>query len=274
MSELATETHNDEPASTELLDAIDGLIDNPGQDTPEVIEGQEEAVRPAEDDIEASDDSDSDDDTGEDLDVAIDTDAEENETIDYELEIPLGDGLEPVKLGAMKDVYQNLERERSAVDKQRMSLINQEQELDQFMQSSGIEIPRGFQEHMQRQQETYLQGQHELMMQMVPEAQDKESFAKMRAGIEEVALASNFTVEEISKFSDARVIHAFNRLAVFEAKQKNAQETVVQLKSKSKLKGVKPKPRTKQSKIDKQFNDALKGNSDDAKLAAIDAMLG
>ena len=273
MSETA---QNDAPASQELLDAVDGLITgNFNDDTdPELPMGQDEEIidSTASTDALESDteqpEKDAADEQGENQVL------EEESDIDYALDIPLGDGLEPIKLGAMKDAYQNLERERGAVDKQRMEVIANEQELNSFMVQSGVEIPRGFREHMQRQQEQHLQSQHELMIKMVPETADKEGFAKIRAGIEAVALESNFTVEEISKFSDARVIHAFNRLAQFEAKHKAAQETVHQLKSKPGLKAVKPKPRTKQSQLDKQYNDALKSNDDNAKMAVIDKMLG
>jgi len=220
---------------------------------PEVDENQE----PVEDDIEGTEQEAADD----------------KPDIDYDMEIPLGDGRDPVTLSSMKDAYQNLERVRDTLDTQRMSLLAQEQELNTFMQTTGVEIPKGFQEHMQKQQEQHLGAQHDLMMQMIPEAQDKEGFTNMRAGIAEVAKASNFTEQEIAQINDARVIHVLNRLAKLEARAKSAQETVVQLKKKPGLKGVKPKPRTKVSKLDKQVGNAMKSNNQDDKDAAIAALI-
>ena len=200
-------------------------------------------------------------------------DEPEETVIDYELEIPLGDGLEPVKLGELKDAYQNIERERSSLDKQRMAVIADEQELNQFMQSTGVEVPQGFKDHMQKQQHDYLADQHQLMIKMMPELKDKVAFDSMRKGIVEAAAESNFTEAEIAKVGDARIVHLLNRLAVYKAKELKAQETVAKIKAKPKLKSVPRRQTAGKSKLDKQVSNAMSSNNQDDKDKAIAALL-
>jgi len=273
---------NTEPTDSNL-DAIDALLSG------EPVEGQEEAEVGDDQGAEENVDLTAADRASEDTDD-IDTDSEEEDVeegeeedpegdletseIDYDLEIPLGDGRDPVKLGVLKDAYQNLEREKSSVDEQRMKVIADEQELNSFMGQSGIEIPQGFRDHMQRQQEQHLQVQHELMIKMLPEMVSKESFSEMRKGIVKTAMKSNFTEHDISQISDARVVHALHRLAVLEARELKAQETVKEIKGKPKLKSVQRRQKAgSKTETDKLVKRAMGSNNRDTKDAAIAALL-
>ena len=251
--EDAQETHDKTPenASNEST---------PTDDTPDVIEGQEGA------DIGASDAPDDDpegDDEGE---------SEDSDETDYEMLIPMPDDMEPMKLGEMKDMVSNYERNVRDVDQQRLGLIKQETELSDYMQQSGIQVPEGFREHMAQRQQEHLQSQHSLMMRMVPEMADPKAFDSMKAGIVKVALESNFTHQEIGELADARLVHLLNRLAVLEARQTKAQETVKQVKRKSGPKGLVGRNKTRQSKVDKIVAEGMKKGGD-AKYDAIAALI-
>lgn len=257
----------------ELKGEEEGAEATPTDDTPETIEADGDghtSSEPASEQIPEE---------GEavelegDLDTTDDGD-NDSPDIDYDMLIPMSDGREAIKLGDMKDMVNGLEREKQDVDSQRMAVLAQETELNQYMQAVGVQVPPEFQQYMAKKQGEYLEGQHQLMLKMMPEVTDKASFDTMRSAIVDVAKASNFSMKEISEIGDARVVHLLNRLAKFEAKEKQQQETVTQLRGKKPLKSVKPKPRTRQSKLDKQVQHATESNDSRVKDAAIKALLG
>lgn len=212
----------------------------------------------------------------EDPDVAIDTEDEVDEEIkvDYEVMVPFADGRDAMSVGQMKDMINGFEREKDAVGEDRMALIAQETELNQYMQHMGVQVSPEFQKHMAAKQHDYLEEQHGLMLKMMPELKNKQTFEGMRTNIVGVAKASNFSAEEISQISDARVIHLLNRLANLEAKDKAAHENVERIRKKSGPKGVVKRNVGKKSVGERQFNDAIKSNDRGVKDAAIAALLG
>ena len=274
MSDLA------EVPTGDTLDQIDSLIAGqynegelvvdaePTDDTPEPIKDAEAAntePEPESEDIPEKDEADE---------LEGDLETEEDVSIDYDLSIPQADGRDAMTIGEMKDSINQYEREKGNIESQRMDLIKQETELNQYMQHMGVQVPPEFHKHMAKQQEQYLEGQHKQMLKMMPEVKDKVTFDSMRAGIVGVAKASNFSEKEVSEIGDARVIHLLNRLAKFEAKELKSQETVSKLRGKKPLRSVKPQPITKQSRLDKQVQHATESSDRNVKDAAIKALLG
>jgi len=245
-----------------------------GEPTQDQLKAAEASASASDDSTDISEKNEDEDPEGDlDTDDVDDVEEEEESAIDYSLMVPMPDGQDPIKLGDLKDMVNDMDRSRTAVDEQRMALIKQETELNQYMGAMGIQVPPGFQEHMARQQDIHLQDQHKLMMRMMPEMENKESFGLMRKGIVQIAKASNFTEQEIAEVSDARIIHILNRLYVSEAKHAKAQEIVKKIKSKPKLKGVQRRQAGGVSKLDRQVSSAISSNNRADKDAAIDALL-
>ena len=251
MSEEHTHGLNDD----EVVDQIEALIAGQDEepDTPEKVE----AVEPEE--------------TQEPEEVEVE---EEGPDIDYDLEIPMADGRDAMSISALKDAVTGAERGKADFEKARMKLIADEEQFNQYVAQSGVEIPQEFKQHIQKQQGEHLEHQHQLMLKMMPELADKTAFDSMRAGIVEAAAASNFTEQEIGQITDARVVHLINRLAVLETEKAKASEKVEQIRKKSGPKGVVRRNKTKTSDMDKIVANAAGSSDSEVKAAAIEALLG
>ena len=221
-------------------------------------------------DTDTDGDADTDDaDTSDAVDDDTDTDAETDgdDGIDYDMMIPLG-GREPVKLGEIKDAYQNLYHEKDQVDKQRMALVDQEQEVASFLRESGVEIPQQFRERIQRRQADYLREQAGVLGDMIPETKTDAGFNAVRDRVVRVARASNFTPKELSELADARVVHILNRLAVAEERLANLAKPRALPRNKA------PRGKAATGKKLSKFDAALKSENPDAKADAINELLG
>ena len=111
------------------------------------------------------------------------------------------------------------------------------------------------------------------MLKMMPGIEDKVTFDAMRKSIVDVAAGSNFTEQDIAEVGDARIVHLLNRLAVLEAKNAKAQETVAQLKKPRGPRSVGKRNVANVSKIDRQVSNAIKSGNTEDKYAAMDALL-
>lgn len=252
MSEQAAYDHGREDDST--MDEIDALLaGEPAKETeqPEKVEAVEpEETQEPEEEVE-----------------------QEVDEIDYDLSVPMSDGRDPMKLGEMKDAINNYERDKASVESQRMDQIRQETELNQYMRQANIAVPKEFTEYMAKQQADHLERQHQLMMKMMPELQDKSTFDQVRTNIVEVAKGSNFTEAEIANVADARIVHLLNRLSKLETEKAKAAEKVEQIKAKSTPKGLSRRNKGKVSNIDKMVDQAINSRDENVKSQAIEALL-
>lgn len=193
--------------------------------------------------------------------------AEVPDGIDYSAEVPMQDGSK-VTLGALKDAYQDSQRNVLELQERENALMvkyNEVNELSQYTQ-----LPPERLEAIKQQQQQYLQQQHEQMLAVMPELNDQAVFTKTKEGI--MNLASEYGVQEIvAGVSDHRVVKLLNDFVKLRNSIKTAKDNVKPLRSKE------PKAINKSvGKVDAATNAAQRaaqtGNRRDQQ-AAVEALL-
>jgi len=128
---------------------------------------------------------------------------EEAPGVDYSLDVPMTDGTK-VKLGELKDHYQQYQSkllEFSERENALMSKYQQVQDMAQYAQN----IPPEKLQEIQQHQRQYLEQQHNLMLEAMPEFKDANTFKTAKDSI--FAMAKEYGVEDvIGQVTDHRIV--------------------------------------------------------------------
>lgn len=190
----------------------------------------------------------------------------EKPDIDYDLEIPMPDGREPMKLGELKDKIVENERTRSELDAARADIMQEKQLMAQFAAQVG-EIPPALREQMGQKHQQYLEQQHQMMLQAIPEWKDSDRFQNDKPRLFEAGRSLGYSEAELSQIADARLVLALKTLADYREREAKAPEKVVKKPVATKSKQAAYKPKDAPTKV-KNPQD-LVGN-----LGEIDKLLG
>ena len=261
MSEIqAEQIEPEQQASVDVLDSIDALIANDGNvpNTSEKEASEPELERELDEPEQA---------------VEVEAEPEmEGPEIDYDLEIPMPDGREPMTLGQMKDRVNQLERTDQQMIERENALMRQQDELAEVMQQMGG-IPPGLQEQAAQRNQQRLQHEHERMLEAIPEWKEKETFDRDRGQIFETAKQYGLG-DEIGQISDHRIVKLLRDFSRLLSKSTEGETLKKEIHKASTVKGRKPRLKTKQSALDKQVSEAMASNNVDTRLDAIDKLLG
>ena len=147
--------------------------------------------------------------------------------IDYAKEVPLRDGTK-VTLGELKDHYQDRQARILETQERENALNTRMQELTDLAQY--VQLPPQQMEVIKARQEQYLTQQHQLMLQAMPELNDKAAFTKVKQGI--MGLASEYGVQDIvAQVSDHRVVKLLKDFVELRDSIKAAKDNVKPLRS-------------------------------------------
>jgi hypothetical protein len=156
-----------------------------------------------------------------------DTKAETQDGIDYSAEVPMSDGSK-VTLGALKDAYQDSQRNVLQLQERENALMQKYDEVNQLSQH--VQLPPQALEAIRQQQQQYLQQQHQLMLQVMPELGDQAVFTATKEGI--MSLAKEYGVVDIvAGVSDHRVVKMLRDFANLRSSIRTAKENVKPLRS-------------------------------------------
>ena len=247
----------EEPTTDEMA-AIDSIFT--GGD-PEVPEKAEDASDPV-----PSEEPDETEITPE---TAVDEATEPD--IDYELEIPMPDGRDAMKLGELKDKVVELSRTEQQLIERENAIMRERDELTAIMQQvKPEEIPPQVQQKMAEHQAQHLQREHEAMIAAIPEMAEKTGFDKVRESVSRV-FEQYGAADVVNQVMDHRLIQMAYDLDRLQTEKQQALETAQQVKKAAKRVGSKPSKR-KDSKA--ELHERVKNSrNDDAKLAYIDQLL-
>jgi hypothetical protein len=187
--------------------------------------------------------------------------------VDYTQEVPLRDGTK-VTLSELKDHYQDSQARTLEHQERENALIARQAELTELAQH--VQLPPQQVEVIKQQQEQYLTQQHELMMQAMPELNDKATFTKVKQGI--MDLANEYGVADIvGQVSDHRVVKLLKDFAELRGSIKAAKDNVKPLRSKD--------PKAQKAPVGKPDAAAMAANRASHsgqmadKLAAVNALI-
>jgi hypothetical protein len=199
--------------------------------------------------------------------------------IDYEMEVPMPDGADPVTLGQLKDHYQQTvdfdeqrskwEQHRTAVDAKHIAL---KQELSAMADLIGDANPALVQ-HVRGQLAEHRKAEQQALLELYPEWADPEVKRAQAPKLKAVAQRLGFSEAEFAHISDHRQIRALVMLDGFLTKQDAAAEAKAQLKAKL-PKGQKTVKR-RQTEAQKQRDKIAraKHGTQAEKTAAISALI-
>jgi len=239
IDELLAEPQEAQPGEAEQLAAIDELLD---PSTPE-----KEAVE--------------------------DATADEVETpepgIDYTLEVPMTDGTK-LSLGALKDHYQDYAAKVEALvtrENETMAKINESQELLALVGN----VPQHLQAKIKQDQQQYLERQHEMMLQVMPEMADPATFNKVKADVFE--LAKEYGVADIiAQVTDHRLVKMLSDYSKLKQSIRAAKDNVKPIRNDE------PKSKTaaksnQNVNVSNAIAHAQKSGTNAAQIAAISMLL-
>lgn len=208
--------------------------------------------------------------------AADDTEAQQ---IDYDLEVPMPDGLEAQTIGQLKDHYrehQDLEQERvewethqSEQQLELMAARRQLVELAEMLQDVKPEVI----DHVQQLQQRKSEQEAELLLQTFPAWADADKKAAARQEQLDTFKQYGFSEWEYSSIQDHRVIKALHDLAQYRKREAAGKAKKEQLKA-AIPKGQKP-PVRKQTSAQQRaalIQRAKRGTETD-KVAAISSLI-
>lgn len=192
-------------------------------------------------------------------------------SIDYDLEIPMPDGQEPIKLGELKDKVTRLERSESQMIERENALMRQQDEVNQLLQAAG-QLPPALREQAAQRMEQTLASERDAMLQAIPEWSDRETYDRDRTAILDVGKQYGFSDIEVGQIMDHRVVK-FMRDHARLLNERQAAEKLPQQIKKTAKRGHKAKQRRGKSAVDKMFESALNSDNEQDKFKAIDNLL-
>jgi len=204
---------------------------------------------------------------GDDNTEAAAQEVETPEGVDYALEVPMTDGTK-VKLGELKDHYQQYQTHVMEVQERENALMQKYEEVNQLAQYA--QLPPERLASIQQQQQRYLEQQHQLMLETMPDLKDKATFDTTKAAIYE--LAKEYGVEDvIGQVTNHKVVKMLRDYATLRKSIKAAKDNVKPLRS--------AEPRSKNAPVGKPDAAAMAAQratqtgSKQDQIAAISALL-
>ena len=189
----------------------------------------------------------------------------------YDLEIPMPDGREAMKLGELKDKVVELSRTEQQLIERENAIMRERDELTAIMQQvKPEEIPPQVQQKMAEHQTQHLQREHEAMLAAIPEMAEKTGFDKVRESVGRV-FEQYGAGDVVNQVMDHRLVKMAYDLDRLQTERAEAVETAKTILRPAKKVGSKPSKR-KDSKA--ELHERVKhSRNDDAKLAYIDQLL-
>lgn len=196
---------------------------------------------------------------------------EPESSIDYELEIPMPDGRESMKLGELKDKVTELERTEAQIIERENAMMRQQDELNQLMNAAG-QLPPELQQQAQERMQQTLEKEREALVRAIPEWSDRETYDRDKQGILDVTKEYGFSEREIGAVMDHRVVKLLRDHHRLLNQKAEAEKLPAQIKKASR-KGKQTGHRAKKSELDQLVGAATESNDDDLKMATIDKLL-
>jgi len=149
------------------------------------------------------------------------------DSVDYALEVPMTDGTK-VKLGELKDHYQDYQKHVLAVQERENALMQKYEEVNQLSQYA--QLPPERLAAIQQQQRQYPEREHQLMLETMPELKDAAAFAATKESI--YALAKEYGVEDvISQVTNHKVVKMLKDYAALRKSIRAAKDNVKPLRA-------------------------------------------
>jgi len=200
------------------------------------------------------------------------TEQEESEAegsgVDYKQEIPMADGTK-VALGELKDHYQQYQAKVDQLQTRENAVMTRYNEVNDLL-GYVKNLPPELMQGVQAQQRQYLEQQHALMLEVVPEFKDPAQFKASKESIFE--LAKSYGVEQIiGQVSHHGIVKMLHDFAQLKKAVRTAKETVKPVRAQE------PKGKTgakSTSALEAAITKAKASKSKDDEIAAINLLIG
>lgn len=205
--------------------------------------------------------------------AADDAIADEAETpdsgIDYTLEVPMTDGTK-LSLGALKDHYQDYAAKVDALTTRENGVMQQINEAQELLAMTRA-VPAHLKEKVQQDQQHYLESQHNLMLQVMPDMVDAAVFNQVKADI--FALAKEYGVTDVvGQVADHRVVKMLRDFAHLRQQLRTVKDNVKPIRN-DEPKGKAAAKSNQAVNTQNAIANAKKSGTHGAQVAAIDMLL-
>lgn len=191
-------------------------------------------------------------------------------SIDYDQEIPMPDGKEPVKLGKLKDAFVEQERTMNQLQSQQNEIMVQRKNLSDLVNAIGLQnLSPQVQQQIQQFKVVNSMRENELMLAAIPEWKESTVFQSDRAEMVELSSQYGLTELDVNNLDDHRWIKMLLDYSKLKQKVKKTQQTFENNTPKPS-----PKRHISKQKMSQQRIDQVKKNGSQAdKLALIDQLI-
>ena len=201
-----------------------------------------------------------------------------DDTVNYDLDIPLPDHAEPVKLGELKDRFVDYQRRETELQKREAEISSEYGELARLnaeMQANQGPLNPEQRQRVGQMQVERLQREAALMSKAIPEWTDPARFQSDRQEMVDMMKPYGVTEDMINGISDHRVALFYKHHLDMRRRIAKAEAAAPEPAKVSKRpKGRRPGKTSSQARTDKLIQHAKASNSEDVKLAAIGSLLG
>jgi hypothetical protein len=190
--------------------------------------------------------------------------------IDYGLEVPMADG-QKVPLGELKDHYQEYQQRLADVQTRENEAHKQYQDVQYFMGLIKDHVPPERIQQIQAEQKAYMDQQHALMVETVPEMATREGYEKLKGRM--LKLGAEYGVEHlVGRIDAAGFVKMMRDYIDLRDGIKRAKSNVKPLRGKEPR--AKQKPEGKQADTQRAIERAKRTHNHQDEVAAINQLLG
>ena len=130
--------------------------------------------------------------------------ASDKTEIDYDIEIPMPDGENPIRLGDMKDTITSYRRRELSIEKAEVQMMDDRRMINEILNSGGQVTPEAV-ERIENRRTQHVAEQQALLLDQIPEWKDPAVRTAETAEIIET-LSPWFTAQELANTDQAKVV--------------------------------------------------------------------
>ena len=199
----------------------------------------------------------------------------------YGLEVSLGDGLEPVKLGALKDQHQEVarvEQSRTDLDAERSDFQNEmirtRQEISELVQLIGIQnLPPAFVAKAQQAHVENIDKQRTELLAVKPEWKDDQVYQAAQAEILEAVEEYGFGRGDLDTVQDHRLTKLLHDFAVLKKRVTRANAKAKEIRGQASKRGSSKAPPSEGRQLADKLTRARESSDSSTKVSAISELL-
>ncbi len=255
------------------LDMIDDLLSGKEVDNDDKTQDQDNEQEDKAADLGDEGEADADDAQDKDDDADADDDTTEPDQVDYDIEVPMPEEMEPLTVGELKDRETNRQQRERKIEKNLETNLQTSVDLDSIIGTLARlgQLPQETVATITAVRQASIVRENKATLEVIPDWKDNKVFIADHEMITTLAAKFGYTSAEVRAATDHRLIHAFREFALLQNKVDSAK-ALPDKKINRKQTGRKAR-KLPGAKIDKLVDAAAKSDNKAFKDATIAKLL-